>query len=95
MTAQIRDLERTLDSNRAQHFLDGELTRADRLARQVIELKIGEEDMTIRLVRHSRLLERLRVSLEHLHETRGNDSPRFPAAVRRVSLAAGHRLGEV
>ena len=93
MTAQINDLELTPDSNRAQHFLDGEVTRADRLARQVKELEIGEKIMTKRLVRHSRRLERLRVTLEHLHETRGNDSPRSLAAVQRMSLAAGHPWG--
>ena len=87
MTAQIKDLEWTRDSNRAQHFLDGEVTRADRLARQVKELEIGEKIMTIRLVR-------LRVTLERLHETRGNDSARFHRAVQRVFLTAGHRWGE-
>jgi hypothetical protein len=91
---KIRDLERTPDLNRERHFLDGEMTRVDRSARQVKELKTGEEQMTKRLVDHSRRVERLRTALEHLHEMRGEDHSRSAAAVRRPAVRSQHRRGE-
>ncbi len=92
---QIREMERTPDLNREQHFLNGEMTRADRLARQVKELKIGEEEITQRLVKHSRRMERLRATLEHLHEMHGDGAPRSPAAVRRFITVSAQRHSEV
>lgn len=92
--AQIRDIERIPDLKRERHFLDGEMTDVDRSARQIKELKTGEEAMTKRLVAHSRRLERLRATLEHLHETRGEDHPRSPAAIRSGAAGAFHRRGE-
>jgi hypothetical protein len=92
--AQIEDMERTPDLKRAQHFLDGQMTQADRLARQVKELKTGDIDLTKRLVAHSRRVERLRASLEHLHEKRGDDPRRSPAAVRRRVPEAVHHWSE-
>lgn len=91
---QIRDLERTPDLKRVQHFLDGEMTRIDRAARQVKRLKIGEERMTKRLSEHSSRMERLRETLEHLHEVHGDDHPRSPKAIQRTAVRAIHRRGE-
>jgi hypothetical protein len=91
---KIRDLEQTPDLNRERHFLDGEMTRVDRSARQVKELKTGEERMMKRLLDHSRRVERLRTTLEHLHQMRADDHPRSPAAIRRAPARILHRRGE-
>jgi hypothetical protein len=80
---QIRDLEQIADLSRSQHFLDGEMTRADRLARQIKELKIGDDLLTKRLSDHSHRMEKLRATLEHFQETRGNDFPRALPIVER------------
>lgn len=50
--------------------------------------------MTKRLVEHSRRVERLRATLEHLHQMRGEDHPRSAAAVRRTPVKSQHRGGE-
>ena len=73
---QIHDLECIPDLNRAQHFLDGEMTRADRLARQIKGLKTGDENLNKRMVDHSHRMEKLRSTLEHFHSVRGADAPR-------------------
>lgn len=91
---QIRDLERTPDLKRVRHFLDGEMTRIDRAARQVKRLNIGEERMTKMLAEHSSRMERLRETLEHLHEVHADDHPRSPEAVQRTAVTALHRRGE-
>jgi hypothetical protein len=73
---QIRELERIPDLNREQHFLDGEMTRADRLARQIKDLKTGDEKLNKRMMDHSHRIEKLRSTLEHFHSVRGTDAPR-------------------
>jgi hypothetical protein len=73
---QIRQIETIPDFNRAQHFLDGEMTRVDRLAWQIKELRTGDQELTRRMVHHSRRMEKLRATLEHLYETQGRDVPR-------------------
>ena len=73
---QVQDLERVPDLNRAQHFLDGEMTRADRLARQIKDLKTGDERLNKRMVDHSHRMEKLRSTLEHFHSVRGVEAPR-------------------
>jgi hypothetical protein len=87
---QIQEIEATPDLNRAQHFLDGEMTRADRLARQIKELRTGDQALTKRMVQHSRRLEKLRSTLEHFHETRGRDAPRALAIIERQN-SSEHR----
>ena len=42
---QVRELERIPDRDRARHFLDTEMARADQLARQVKELKTGDDGL--------------------------------------------------
>jgi hypothetical protein len=73
---QIRELERIPDLNRAQHFLEGEMTRADRLARQVKDLNTGDERLKKRMMDHSHRMEKLRSTLEDFHLVRGTDAPR-------------------
>ena len=91
--AQIRDVERTPDLSRERHFLDGEMTRVDRSARRIKELRTGEEPMMRTLMGHSRRVERLRATLEHLHETCRDDHPRSLSAIGRVAAAAVPRRG--
>jgi hypothetical protein len=73
---QVRGLEKIPDLNREQHFLDGEMTRADRLARQVKALKTSDEKLNRRMIAHSHRMEKLRSTLEHFLSIRGNDGPR-------------------
>jgi hypothetical protein len=87
---QVREMEKVPDLNRAQHFLDGEMSRADRLARQIKELKVDER-LRSRLSSYSRRMEKLRAALEHFHETRGNDVPRALPIIERKNMA--ERLG--
>lgn len=81
------------DRKRALHFLENDMAQADRLARQVKELKTGDEKMTDRLTKHSHRIEALRAGLESLHEARGEGAPRAPAALQRNS-SAGDRQGK-
>lgn len=73
---QIHGLERTPDLSRTQHFLDGDMTRADRLARQIKDLKTGDEKLSKRTLAHSHRMEKLRSTLEHFHSLRGTEAPR-------------------
>ncbi|MBV8826987.1 MAG: hypothetical protein JO220_18515 [Hyphomicrobiales bacterium] len=84
---QIRSLEQTPDLSRPQHFLDGEMTRADRLSRQIKELKTGDDLLTKRLTDHSHRMEKLRATLEHFQETRGANHPRALPIVERGNVA--------
>jgi hypothetical protein len=80
---QINEIERVPDLNRVQHFLDGEMARADRLARQIKELKTGDIKLGKKISDHSHRMEKLRATLEHFHETRGEDLPRALPVVER------------
>lgn len=88
-------LEQIPDRNRTRHFLETDLGQADRLARQVKELKIGDEKMTKRLIRHSHRIEKKRSVLENLYDVRGDGAARAPAAVRRGVENADDNRGEV
>jgi hypothetical protein len=85
--SQVSELERIPDLNRAQHFLDGEMTRADRLARQIKDLKTGDDKLSKRMAGYSHRLEKLRSTLEHFHSVRGNDVP------RAISIIDNHKSG--
>jgi hypothetical protein len=87
---QVREMEKVPNLNRAQHFLDREMRGADRLARQIKELKV-EERLSSRMSDYSRRMEKLRASLEHFHETRGNDVPRALPIIERKNMV--ERLG--
>jgi hypothetical protein len=78
---QLAKLEKIPDQNRARHFLDVDMAEADRLARQVKELKIGNAELSARLVTHSRKIEALRAALENFYEVRGRSSARAPAVI--------------
>ena len=82
---QVLELERIPDLNRAQHFLEVEMARADRLARQMKELRTGDEMLNKRLAEHSHRMEKMRATLEHFHEMRGRDLPRALAVIDRVN----------
>lgn len=94
-TKAMEELNRVPDLMRTQHFIETELTRADRFARQVKDLKpvaeelkprsgqspeAAAENLTARLAKHARRTEKIRSSLENLHSVRGLDAPRVPAA---------------
>jgi hypothetical protein len=88
---QIQEIEKTPNLNRAQHFLDGEMARADRLARQIKDLKLSDEKLADRMQAHSDRMEKLRSTLEHFHELRGNEGQRALPIVERK--AAQERRG--
>ena len=93
--SRIRALEKVPNHNRTRHFLNIDMAQADRLARQVKELKTGDEKMIGRLTEHSRLVEARRAVLENLQETRGDSAPRAPAAISRGVGAGDDRQGRV
>jgi hypothetical protein len=86
----VQELERIPDLNRAQYFLDGDMARADRLARQIKELKTGEAKLNKRMTDHSRRIEKLRSTLEHFHSARGSDAPRA-SAIKENNRTGAHR----
>jgi hypothetical protein len=92
-TLQIREIEKIPNLNRAQHFLEGEMARADRLARQIKDLNLTDENLASRMRAHGDRMEKLRSTLEHFHEVRGNDGPRALPVVERK--AAQDRRGHV
>ena len=80
---RTRVLEQVPDHNRTRHFLETDLAYADRLARQVKNLKTGDANLTKRLKEHSGRVEARRRVLENLYEARGDGAARAPAAIRR------------
>lgn len=82
----IGDLEAVPDLRRETYFIDGQLGEADQKARAVRALrpdpsaaarhKLNVENLMKRLDDHSRKVEKVRATLENLHETRGPDAPR-------------------
>jgi hypothetical protein len=49
---RVAALERLPNLSRTRHFLETDMANADRLARQVKELKTGDEVLTKRLIKH-------------------------------------------
>ena len=86
-------LERVPDHKRTRHFLDTDMAQADRLARQLKELKTGDTKMTKRLVEHRRRVEARRVVLENLYEARGDGAAGASAALRRGAGMVDDRQG--
>lgn len=84
---QVGDLEVIPDQRRAHHFLEGDMATADRQARQIKELKVGDDKMTERLKKHSRRIESLRAGLENLYEDRGAGAPRALPVIRKSRIA--------
>jgi len=64
--AQVRALEQIPAHDRARHFLDGEMTRAVRLARQMTTLRVDDAALAKRLADHAARTEKLQAVLEDL-----------------------------
>ena len=79
---RIRALEEVPDFSRIRYFLDTDMAQSDRLARQVKELKTGDDELTKRLVEHSLRTEKKRLVLENLYRALGDGAARAPAAMR-------------
>lgn len=94
------------DLMRTQHFLDKEVTEADRFARQIKELKPvaaelkprrgqsqeqAAESLSLRLAKQSLRNEKIRASLENLHSVRGLSAPRIERAHLADRVRAGGR----
>ena len=88
-------LEATPDLMRANHFLDKEVAALDRASRQIKELKpvVGElkpmknqtleeaaKSLVKRLANHAVRNEKVRATLENIHQLRGRDAPRAAPA---------------
>jgi len=88
-------LEATPDLMRADHFLDKEVAALDRASRQIKELKpvMGElkpiknqtleeaaESLIKRLANHAVRNEKVRATLENIHQLRGREAPRAAPA---------------
>jgi hypothetical protein len=93
--AVMDELASIPDLSRERNFLVGRMTEVDRQARQVKDLKFSTEEaaawkvdadkLTKRLTDHSRQIEKMRLSLEDLHESRGDGAPRARPITSRVS----------
>ena len=92
---RIARLEAVPDLRRETFFLghDGPMAKADRTAREIKALRpdaaeaarhnVDPEALMKRLADHSRTTEKIRTTLETIHETRGNDVPRARVAALR------------
>ena len=99
--SQVADLQSVPDLSREQHFLNGRMADVVRQARQVKELKIPLEEAALnkvdpdalmkRMSEHSKRMERMRASMEDLHEAKGDSMPRAKAITRRTPSAAPYK----
>ena len=71
---------------RPKHFLDNDLTEADRRARMLAKLKLSDTKLSSRLVENAKRFDRMRDVLGSLEKTSGSAtrSPGFPSASREV-----------
>ena len=92
---QTTNLGQVPDQIRTRHFLDTDMAQADRLARQIKELKTGDEELTKRLIKHSRRVEAKRATLENLYAVRGDRAARAPVALFRGIGTTDDSRGEV
>jgi hypothetical protein len=68
------------------------MARADRLARQIKDLKLNDDRLSKRMKAHSDRIEKLRSTLEYFHEVRGSDGPRaLPVIENRQQERRGVR----
>ena len=99
---QVRELEQIPPLNRERYFLNGPMAEADRLARTIKRLKPSVEEARLRDIDlhklmkryhdHSRKLEQLRITLERVHETINEETPRArPIAPRQRRI---RQMGE-
>jgi hypothetical protein len=99
--AMVAELAPVPDLNREQHFLAGRMAEVDRQARQVKDLKFSIEDaaerkvdaekLAKRLFEHSRQMEKMRLGLEDLHESRADGTPRARPVSQRVMGNTKHK----
>jgi hypothetical protein len=93
----LASLEAVPDLCRETYFLSGPMTDADRLARQVRQLRpsVAEANrrgvdlaaLMSRFEQHSRRMEQLLSMFEILHQARGDEGPRACAVQEQFSIA--------
>lgn len=93
--SQTQALEQIPDHNRIRHFPDYDMAQADRLARQLKNFKTGDDELTNRLVKHSRRLESKRLALENLYSVRGDSADRALPAINRGMKSMSDSQGRV
>jgi hypothetical protein len=76
------------ENRRSQHFLDKDLAQADRIARQIANLKVSDYRLAQKMEENSRRLDRMRVVLENLDKTSSSAtrSPAF-APIRNLQVS--------
>jgi hypothetical protein len=103
LATSLSAMEAVPDLRRATHFLNGSMANADRKGREIKALrplaaeaaKLGVDgDGLKRLSKHSHRLERLRASLEHIHDTRGDEASRARAVRSRPEQRATRNINE-
>lgn len=85
---QLLDLENTPDQRRIRRFLEHHLTAADRVARQVANLKIENKSIADALRKIPVRLDRMRSVLEDLENTIGSEVTRAKPLATRNSVQA-------
>jgi hypothetical protein len=98
--SRVRALEEIPHLSREHYFINGPMAEADRLARRIKDLKPSKSEAALceidpsklmkRFHDYSRKMEKLRRTLEKIHEARSDETPRArPVAPRhRHSLKA-------
>lgn len=96
MFTALASLEAVPDLRRETYFLSGPMTDADRLARQVRQLRpsaveanrrgVDSAALISRFEQHSRRMEQLLSMCEILHQARGDEGPRAGAVQTRSSI---------
>lgn len=80
-TEAVRELSRIPEARRAQHYLDRLLTPAERAARSIAKLKVGDDGLKRILEKSSERLEKMHSVLDDLHiAIKG--APRSPSPTR-------------
>jgi hypothetical protein len=102
---QIQRIENVPDLKREDDFLNRDLALADQQSRQIMQLNPVEtelvpmadqtaaeakEKLIQRLTKHARRDEKLRATLENLHETRGTNAPRARSTRYRGATIEGN-----
>ena len=90
--------------SREQYFLSGPMAEADRLARGIKRLKPSETEANLREINleklmkrfhdHSRKVKQLRTTLEKIHESRSDETPRTRPVATRLRHSRQVREGQ-
>jgi hypothetical protein len=104
ISKSITAMEAVPDLRRATHFLNGAMADADRKGREIkalrpssseaLKLGVDEDGLMKRLSKHSHRLEKLRASLEHIHDTRGDEASRALAVRLRPDQRSSRNINE-